>query len=147
MQTTTLIKNKPLTPDSKPLLTTDGALWWVSDAPTQTTTPRRTTRQAALDDWTALTAGGDAYAPLRAALLGALEQAAYGKGRERHANDLPFLSQPLFDTMRSHGVGFATGQAAKKLAESHGMDSDAAVHEIYGAIVYAAAAAIWRGIE
>lgn len=80
------------------------------------------------------------YSDLRRILDAAFEQAASGKGKERHANGLPFNEQPMQDLIRAHGVGFATGQAAKKLQESHGLQKDAAIRELLGAIVYTAGA-------
>lgn len=134
-----------LNPESKPQLVSGEDGYHVCDAPNKVRTPARPTPEDALHDWTALTLGSDDYKPLRDELLAALHQAACGKGAARHANDLPFIEQRLFTGIQDHGVGFATGQAAKKLAESLGMSRDHAVHELRGAIVYAAAASIWRG--
>ena len=76
----------------------------------------------------------------------ALEQAQGGKGKERHANDDPFERQSICEITRKHGLAFATGQAAKKLEESHRLlqlrGAEAAINEILGAINYAAAAVI-----
>ena len=82
------------------------------------------------------------FESLRDVLDAAYHQAAHGKGQERHGGGLPFTEQPIFSLIRDHGVGFATGQAAKKLAESHRLPPDAARRELLGAIVYAAAAYI-----
>lgn len=82
------------------------------------------------------------YETLAKALNGAYDQAARGKGKERHANDLPFHLQPMQTLIQAHGLGFATGQVGKKAQESLGMDKDAAIRELYGAIVYAAGAII-----
>lgn len=86
----------------------------------------------------------DGYEELQTVLDDAFNQASAGKGKERHANDKAFTDQPLFHLMDDHGVGFATGQASKKAGESLGMDDDKAYHELLGAIVYLAAAAIKR---
>lgn len=86
----------------------------------------------------------EGYGPLRRVLDDAYTQASSGKGKERHANGKRFVDQPLFDVMNSHGVGFATGQAAKKASESLGMEKEAAYHELLGAIVYLSAAALKR---
>jgi hypothetical protein len=87
------------------------------------------------------------YEPLERVLNGAYAQAAFGKGKERHANEKPFLQQPLMEIVRSHGIGFATGQAAKKGQEAIGMisrgENDAAKKELLGAIVYLAAACLY----
>ena len=84
------------------------------------------------------------YDELVDTLMDAFAQASSGKGHERHGGGLDFTEQPLFTIMREHGVGFATGQAAKKLGESHTIlklrGKDAAINELYGAIIYTAAA-------
>lgn len=86
------------------------------------------------------------YASLYSVLKDALHQAAAGKGKERHANDDPFERQSICEITRKHGLAFATGQAAKKLEESHRLlqlrGAEAAINEILGAINYAAAAVI-----
>ena len=86
------------------------------------------------------------YASLYSVLKDALHQAASGKGKERHANDDPFERQSICEITRKHGLAFATGQAAKKLEESHRLlqlrGVEAATNEILGAINYAAAAVI-----
>lgn len=85
------------------------------------------------------------YGELAKALDEALAQASHGKGEERHGMGKPFLDQPIFRLIKAHGVGFATGQAAKKLEEAHGLNADAARAELLGAIVYSAAAYIAWG--
>lgn len=81
------------------------------------------------------------YTPLLEALHGAYAQAAEGKGRERHADGRDFLDQPLCRIARHHGVGFATGQAAKKIEEQAGFaEVDRRIAELQGAIVYLAGA-------
>jgi hypothetical protein len=82
----------------------------------------------------------DHYAPLRRALDLALEQAAEGKGKERHANDKPFDQQPMMEIGRMVGHGFCLGQAIKKAQESSRMEPDAAKRELLGAINYLAGA-------
>lgn len=86
------------------------------------------------------------YDGLATELHAAFEQSALGKGKERHANGRPFDRQPIAELTRMHGVGFATGQAAKKAQEALGMlkrgEADKARHELHGAIVYLAAAAM-----
>ena len=85
---------------------------------------------------------GDDYATLRKILDAAYDQAANGKGKERHANDLPWDKQPIIEIGKLHGAGFNAGQATKKLQEAQGMvargQHDAAYREVLGAIVYAA---------
>lgn len=89
----------------------------------------------------------DGYDCLRAVFDQAVEQAARGKGRERHASGEPFDEQTIMQTTRAHGLGFATGQAEKKLRESHRLaemegGNARAVRELLGAINYTAAAII-----
>lgn len=80
------------------------------------------------------------YQALRDVLDEAYEQAANGKGKDRHADGKAWLNQPIFEIGRMVGVGFNTGQAIKKLQESSRMEPDAAIRELLGAIVYAASA-------
>lgn len=82
------------------------------------------------------------YHSLAKALKDAYNQAAIGKGKERHADNQRFDEQPMFHHIANHGVGFATGQADKKATEAHGLPHDAARKELLGAIVYLAAAYI-----
>ena len=86
------------------------------------------------------------YAPLREVLNRALEQAAHGKGADRHANGQPFTDQPILAISRMVGPGFAIGQVMKKAQEASTMagrgNPQNAVFELLGVIVYAAAAVI-----
>lgn len=97
---------------------------------------------SALLDWSA-TATAD-YAPLAAVLQEAYDQAASGKGKERHANDRAFVDQPILEIGRMCGPGFNTGQSIKKQQEAMGMltrgQTDAAIRELLGSINYAASA-------
>lgn len=79
------------------------------------------------------------YYLLAQALFGAYRQSAHGKGKERHANDLPFNEQPMqaISDLIGSGDGMAY-QVVKKVQESLRMDRDAAIRELHGAIVYAA---------
>lgn len=85
----------------------------------------------------------EGYADLMKVLQAAHDQASIGKGRERHANDRPFLEQPIMVLGRLYGPGFTLGQSGKKTQESQGMitrgEYEAAKAEILGAIVYLAA--------
>lgn len=87
------------------------------------------------------------YESLANVLHRAFQQAADGKGAERHANALPFDQQPMQSIAQKHGVGFLLGQADKKTFEAHGMvkrqQEDRAVHELLGAINYLAGAIIF----
>lgn len=89
----------------------------------------------------------DGYDDLAAVLAAAFYQAARGKGKERHANALPFNQQPMQQIARRRGIGFILGQADKKSEEAQGMLERGSVaafeHEILGAIVYLAGAVIF----
>lgn len=83
----------------------------------------------------------DDYLPLLRTFLGALEQAAYGKGRERHANDLPFTEQPILTMARmlDSDAGLAQ-QVIKKTIEARSLPTKKArINELRGTLVYAAA--------
>ena len=82
------------------------------------------------------------YERLARVLDRALDQASRGKGKERHAQDLPFNQQPMQQLIRLYGQGFALGQAAKKAQESMRLPKDRAVAELLGAINYLAGAVI-----
>lgn len=91
----------------------------------------------------------DPYLPLREVLQEAHDQAANGKGAERHADGRPFNEQPIFAISGLSGVGggFLVGQAVKKANEAMGMAQrgqiDAAKRDLLGAIVYLAATVIY----
>ncbi len=74
------------------------------------------------------------------ALSLAYQQSAGGKGAERHANEKPWLKQPILDIQRLTGWAFAVGQAMKKTQEASRMDPKHAAHELLGACVYLAGA-------
>ena len=82
------------------------------------------------------------YDRLSGILQRAYNQAAIGKGAERHANELPFDQQPMQKVISLYGIGFALGQAAKKMQEAQRMDTDPAINELLGAINYIAGAII-----
>lgn len=89
--------------------------------------------------------GGEAasdYRALSEVLQGAYEQAAYGKGKERHAAGEPFEEQICCYLLKHTGVGGAVFQACKKALESCRLPYPANVRELQGAINYAAAAII-----
>jgi hypothetical protein len=78
----------------------------------------------------------------------AFTQAAFGKGKERHANGRDFDRQPILELSRLYGPGFAAGQAAKKVHEALSnfdkgtFTTEQALAEVHGGIVYLAAVAI-----
>ena len=79
------------------------------------------------------------YDSLRGVLDEAFQQAASGKGSERHGNGLPFDQQPMqviSDLLDSDA--FMVGQAFKKAQEATRMEPAAARREYLGAIVYLA---------
>jgi len=82
------------------------------------------------------------YEDLHHVLRRAFIQATHGKGKERHAQNLPFAEQPMQRLIDLYGVGFALGQAAKKAQESQRLPIDHAVNELLGAINYLAGAVI-----
>ena len=85
--------------------------------------------------------------PLKEILDDCLSQVTNGKGDERHGQGKGFLDQPWKSLADVHGVGFLTGQAAKKLEEAQGFDRediDKWDREMYGVIVYAAMAILYR---
>lgn len=78
------------------------------------------------------------YDSLLEVLIRAYDQAASGKGAERHGQDKPFEDQPMQKLIDLYGVGFSLGQAGKKAQESMRLDHDAAIRELLGAINYIA---------
>lgn len=87
----------------------------------------------------------DDYQSLANVLQRAYDQAAHGKGKERHAQNLPFTQQPMQSISRL--LGSHDGllyQAVKKIQESQRLDPDAAIRELLGAINYIAGAVIYR---
>lgn len=94
-----------------------------------------------------LPVANDNYTTLRAILDAAFNHAATGKGKERHARDMPFDDQPIMQTTRLVGPGFPLGQAIKKAGEAAGMiergELGAAEAECLGAINYLAGAVAW----
>lgn len=82
------------------------------------------------------------YELLDDVLARAFNQAAQGKGAERHADGKPFHEQPMQRLCDLYGVGFALGQAGKKMHEAQRMEVQPAVRELLGAIVYIAGAVI-----
>lgn len=101
-----------------------------------------------VSEWQDDTTTPDDYATLRAILDDAYAQAASGKGKERHANDRPFLQQPICEIGRMLG-SVCDGelyQAIKKAQEASNMlargENKRAEAELLGAINYLAAAVI-----
>lgn len=88
----------------------------------------------------------DGYEALDLVLTMAYQQAACGKGKERHASDLPFHEQPM--QRESDDLESAVGlifQARKKVREGIKLPDEAAqVKEVLGAINYLAGWVIWQ---
>lgn len=83
------------------------------------------------------------YEELERVLNEALDQAAIGKGKERHANDKPFIEQKIITGQKVYGMGSALFQASKKMEEAFRMENwQSARRDLLGAIVYTAAAII-----
>lgn len=88
--------------------------------------------------------GAPGYEPLAKVLWMAHQQAAVGKGADRHGNGLPFHEQPMFTIAQTLGsIDGLLFQAAKKAAESRRLETrERAVAELLGAINYLAGAAL-----
>ena len=85
----------------------------------------------------------EGYEPLAAVLQEAIDQAAKGKGKERHQqNDRPFLRQPICEIPRMVGPAGSAYQVMKKTQEAMRLPADRAIVELLGAINYAAATII-----
>lgn len=80
------------------------------------------------------------YTLLREVLDAAYEQAARGKGAERHGNGLPFEDQPMqtISNLLNNDAGMAF-QAVKKIVEGRNLETkEARIREYLGAINYIA---------
>lgn len=83
------------------------------------------------------------YETLAEVMQRAYNQAALGKGKERHSQaGEPFDKQVMQDGAKRFGVGALLFQAYKKSEESQRLPLDRAVNELLGAIVYLAGAVI-----
>lgn len=84
------------------------------------------------------------YAPLQEVLEAAYQQAASGKGRERHVAGArePFTQQVICQGGRRYGRSALLFQAHKKAEESQRLPPARAEAELLGAIVYLAAAVV-----
>lgn len=82
------------------------------------------------------------YEKLSDVLRRAYDQAAIGKGKERHANGEPFHEQVMQTGAHRFGTGALLFQAFKKSEESQRLPHDRAIAELLGAIVYLAGAVI-----
>ena len=84
------------------------------------------------------------YGRLVYALSLAYNQAAFGKGKERHANNKPFEEQTMMVANRVTDGGFGWGQIFKKIQEIPNIkDPDMKKAEMVSIIVYAAGWVLW----
>ncbi len=83
------------------------------------------------------------YEKLRDVFERAYDQAARGKGKERHAKDLPFHLQSMQQIGDLYGIGFMLGQCAKKIEEAQRLPREQSIKEMLGAIVYISGAIIF----
>lgn len=89
--------------------------------------------------------------PLQEVFDRAVSQATKGKGQERHGKETPFLEQPWVEITDTHGLGFLTGQAEKKIKEAM-RNKDKADHawwekEMLGSLNYLAMAIIYERMK
>lgn len=83
------------------------------------------------------------YQSLRAVFSDAAVHASEGKGKDRHATDVPYEDQLSTWINKQLGTNhFAIGQAVKKLIESTRLEPEHARSELLGALNYAATAVI-----
>jgi hypothetical protein len=94
-------------------------------------------------DGFAVTLDAPGYFSLAEVLRRAFDQASAGKGKERHANALPFEKQPMQTIADQVGIGFLLGQAIKKVQESQSLPAGRNINELLGAINYLAGAVIY----
>lgn len=85
--------------------------------------------------------------PLESIFKEALDQVRKGKGDARHGRGLDFMKQTWLETANTHGVGFLTGQAEKKLREAIDLEYANRRTERLGAIVYIAMAVLKDEID
>jgi len=78
------------------------------------------------------------YEALEDVLHRALDRAAKGKGKERHADGLPFGEQPWVRICERHGIGYPLGQVDKKLVEQYKLPTEQRIDELLDVIVYTA---------
>lgn len=137
----------------------DGTTWVQDDAPATVETPDSAPTQAPYftitgDGWGKGWTAGErlrltdidmnerGYESLADVLQRAYDQAAKGKGKERHARGEPFTEQVMQQGAQRFGVGSLLFQAFKKSEESQRLPQDRAINELLGSIVYLAGAVI-----
>jgi hypothetical protein len=75
------------------------------------------------------------YTKLGRVLASCYNQAAKGKGNDRHASGQPFEEQPIIWVEREF-KSWQLGQAVKKIHESQRLPPDRAIEELKGAVIY-----------
>lgn len=86
--------------------------------------------------------------PLQGVFDDCIDQAASGKGEERHGHGKPFMQQPWVTLGDTYSSGFLFGQAAKKLSEAQFLPTpEARLRERLGAINYIAMGIIHERIN
>lgn len=83
------------------------------------------------------------YDALLSVLMDAYDQAANGKGADRHGRGLNFEDQDMLTIMDNVGIGFGAGQAIKKIVEGIRLNDVQCRKELLGAIVYLAGTILW----
>ena len=87
----------------------------------------------------------EGYEPLFEILVEALNQAQRGKGKQCHAENKPFMQQPIITEGREIGIWGHVFQVRKKVREAANcQDLDRAITDLLGAINYTAAMVIVR---
>lgn len=90
--------------------------------------------------------GADKH-PLYPVFMEAIHQAMHGKGKRHGGCVTPFMEQPWVHYAKMHGIGFLTGQAAKKLEEAASTKTGGDyLREMLGAVVYLGMAIKWHGL-
>lgn len=86
--------------------------------------------------------------PLYGIFIKAIEQAIRGKGERHGGGTIPFMEQPWTHKAKTHGRGFLTGQASKKIDEAAETRQGLAFEtEVLGAINYAAMSIIFENLN
>ena len=82
------------------------------------------------------------YVELKEVFDLAYGEAAYGKGKDRHADNDRYEEQPIMWIER-YFPSFQLGQAVKKMHESQRLPVNDAIKELHGAMVYIAARVVY----
>lgn len=86
--------------------------------------------------------------PLYSIFMAAIEQLMYGKGERHGGVSVPFLDQPWKSLADQHGIGFLSGQSAKKIGEAIATKTgDDRYREVLGAVNYAGMTALYHAMQ